>query len=99
MSDPVKVNEVQQSGELVRRDGAIGGLGQVLIAAVNALRKRTGGILGHATPNPGYTVATLPDAATNEGATIYVSDEAGGATLAFSDGADWRRIQDRAVVS
>jgi hypothetical protein len=29
----------------------------------------------------------------------FVSDEAGGATLAFWDGTDWRRVQDRAVVS
>jgi len=30
---------------------------------------------------------------------IYVSDESGGATLAFSDGLVWRRVQDRAVIS
>lgn len=30
---------------------------------------------------------------------IYVYDEAGGATLAFSDGSKWRRVQDRAIVS
>jgi len=30
---------------------------------------------------------------------IYVSNETGGATLAFSDGTNWRRVQDRAVVS
>lgn len=47
----------------------------------------------------GYTVTTLPDATTAEGAIIYVSDETGGPTLAFSDGTDWRRVQDRAVVS
>lgn len=46
-----------------------------------------------------YTVATLPSAATYPRGVIYVSNEAGGATLAFSDGTDWRRVQDRAVVS
>jgi hypothetical protein len=46
-----------------------------------------------------YTVLTLPTAATYPRGVIYVSDEAGGATLAFSDGTDWRRVQDRAVVS
>lgn len=46
-----------------------------------------------------YTVATLPDAALNEGLQVYVSNEAGGATLAFSDATNWRRAQDRAVVS
>lgn len=46
-----------------------------------------------------YAVADLPDASDFEGHTIYVSDETGGATLAFSDGTNWRRVQDRAVVS
>ena len=32
-------------------------------------------------------------------ASIYVSDETGGAVLAFSDGTNWRRVTDRAVVS
>lgn len=46
-----------------------------------------------------YTVATLPDPAGYEGYTVYVSDETGGGTLAFSDGTDWRRAQDRNIVS
>ena len=47
-----------------------------------------------------YTVATLPSAAAaGAGSIVYVSDESGGAVLAFSDGADWRRVTDRAVVS
>lgn len=46
-----------------------------------------------------YTVATVPSAATYPRGIIYVSNEAGGATIAFSDGTDWRRVQDRAVVS
>jgi hypothetical protein len=46
-----------------------------------------------------YTVATVPTATDNEGQIIYVSDETGGATLAFSDGTDWRRVQDRVVIS
>lgn len=46
-----------------------------------------------------YTVSTLPTAATYPRGLIYVSNEAGGATLAFSDGTNWRRVQDRAVVS
>ena len=44
-----------------------------------------------------FTVATLPTP--SAGALAYVSDESGGATLAFSDGAAWRRTADRAVVS
>jgi hypothetical protein len=30
---------------------------------------------------------------------IFVSNEAGGGTLAFSDGTNWRRVADRAVIS
>jgi Protein of unknown function (DUF2793) len=48
----------------------------------------------------GFTVATLPAAATEgSGAMLFISDEAGGATMAFSDGTSWRRVQDRVVVS
>lgn len=45
------------------------------------------------------TVADLPNATLWEGSWIYVSDETGGAVPAFSDGTDWRRCTDRAVVS
>ncbi len=47
-----------------------------------------------------FTVATVPGAsASGAGAMIFVSDESGGATPAFSDGANWRRVSDRAIVS
>ena len=46
-----------------------------------------------------YTVATVPTASSYPRGIIYVSDEAGGATLAFSDATNWRRVQDRAIVS
>ena len=46
-----------------------------------------------------YTVAGVPSAsASGAGAQIYVSNEAGGAVLAFSDGTAWRRVTDRVVV-
>ena len=48
---------------------------------------------------PVYTVATLPSASTYTGRLIRVSDETGGHTVAFSDGTNWRRVQDRNVVS
>lgn len=44
-----------------------------------------------------FTVSTLP-AATSAGL-IYVSDESGGPTVAYADGANWRRVQDNAIVS
>ena len=46
---------------------------------------------------PAFTVAGLPSVST--GGLIYVSDETSGATMAFSDGTNWRRVQDRAIVS
>lgn len=52
-----------------------------------------------------FTVADLPDPADYDpsirgrAAYVYVSDESGGATLAFCDGTNWRRVQDRAIVS
>lgn len=52
----------------------------------------------------GFTVANVPPAGdwsdgTSFSAYIYVSDETGGATLAFSDGTNWRRVQDRAIIA
>ncbi len=47
-----------------------------------------------------FPVAGLPSASSVGAGTIaYVSNEAGGATLAFSDGSNWRRCTDRAIVS
>lgn len=47
-----------------------------------------------------FAKAGLPSAAASgTGAVIYVSDDVGGPVLAFSDGASWRRVTDRAVVS
>ena len=45
-----------------------------------------------------FLVSALPSAS-QPGQMIYVSDETGGSVMAFSDGSNWRRITDRAVVS
>lgn len=45
-----------------------------------------------------YTVAGVPSASV-AGGMIYVSNETGGAVPAFSDGTNWRRVTDRAVVA
>jgi len=45
------------------------------------------------------TVATVPLASENASTMIYILDEVGGAIPAFSDGTNWRRVSDRAVVS
>ena len=45
-----------------------------------------------------FTVSTLPSA-TTKGGFIYVTDESSGEIPAFSDGTNWRRVTDRAIVS
>jgi len=47
---------------------------------------------------PPYTVSTLP-AASPAGQMLFVTDETGGSVPAFSDGTNWRRVTDRAIVS
>jgi len=65
-----------------------------LSAALSFASLDVGGPVGVAS----YTVAGAPSAAT-AGRIIYVADESGGAVLAFSDGTNWRRVTDRAVIS
>lgn len=56
-------------------------------------------ILGDAVSLPSYTVASVPAASEWGSGMIFVSDEASGAVPAFSDGTNWRRVTDRAVIS
>jgi hypothetical protein len=44
-------------------------------------------------------VADMPDPVVNRRLMIWVADEAGGAQPAVSDGTNWRRFSDRAIVS
>jgi hypothetical protein len=46
-----------------------------------------------------YTVAGVPSAAANARKSIWVSNESGGAFAAISDGTNWRRYTDRAIIS
>lgn len=48
---------------------------------------------------PSFTVSTVPSASLWTRGLIYVTDDVGGSTPAFSDGTNWRRVADRAVVS
>lgn len=45
-----------------------------------------------------YTVGTVPAASLGAGSMIYVSNESGGAVTAVSDGTNWRRVPDNAVI-
>jgi hypothetical protein len=47
---------------------------------------------------PSFTVSTLPSA-NPAGQMLFVTDETGGSIPAFSDGTNWRRVTDRAIVS
>ncbi len=47
-----------------------------------------------------YTVSNVPNAVDYMGAMIFVSDgAAGAATMAFSDGTNWLRTDNRAAIS
>ncbi len=70
-------------------DGSSFSVGLTLVAGANGVPKL-----------PSFTVSGLPSAAiAGAGALAHVSDETGGAVLAFCDGTSWRRVTDRAVVS
>lgn len=51
-------------------------------------------------PLSSYTVAGVPSAVTAAAGTlVYISNESGGAVIAFSDGTNWRRVTDRAIIT
>lgn len=55
--------------------------------------------LGNSLAIPQYTVGTVPTASDNTLGLIGVTDEVGGATPAWSDGTDWLRFSDGAVIT
>ena len=70
-------------------DGSVFATGLTLVAGAGGVPRL-----------PSFTVAGLPVASTaGAGALAHVSDESGGAVLAFSDGTAWRRVTDRATIS
>ena len=56
-------------------------------------------LLGAGVKLPAYVKASLPDAGVNQQMQIYVTDDVGGATPAYSDGTDWKRYSDGNVIS
>jgi Protein of unknown function (DUF2793) len=72
----------------VSADGSTWRDGLVLVAATGTPRVAS------------VAKAALPSAATaGAGGLVYVPDDSGGAVLAFSDGAVWRRVTDRATIA
>lgn len=82
-------------GGLIARDDIITPLYQAFFDDIEL--KLNANLLGPVVQLTGYTVATVPTVIS--GGMIYVSDETGGAVPAFSDGTNWRRVTDRAIVS
>lgn len=75
---------------------------QDIVATANGrFLQRDGDVVSFRYPKlPSFTVATVPSAADQgAGTIIFVSNETGGATVAFSDATNWRRVQDRVVIS
>ena len=46
-----------------------------------------------------FTVLTVPTASENQTLQIYITDETGGPTPAYSDGTNWRRYSDGNIIS
>jgi hypothetical protein len=51
------------------------------------------------TPHDSFLVAELASITAIPGDMVFVADEVGGATMAFYDGNNWRRVQDREEVA
>jgi hypothetical protein len=99
MTGRINVSYVPLDGELTEKGGPLARAGQILMRSLNLLIDRTGGVTGSALPLRAYTVATLPSATVYAYHMVFVTNETGGATVAFSDSTNWRRVQDRAIVS
>ncbi len=87
-------------GLTIRESGINTGAGSS-VSFVTLLSVGRGGIKGFVPfILPSRGVASLPDAArAGAGALLFVPDESGGPTVAFSDGTAWRRMGDQAIVS
>lgn len=85
----------EQAGKPVRATGRLQGFFNDIEQKFNKFLLGSSGVRV-----PTYLKTELPPVpdATNP-SIIYVSNEAGGAVLAFSDGTNWRRSTDRAIVS
>ena len=92
----VEIVSKPNHGDIFVRDGKVTSIGQIFFDDLQTELNQN--LLGNQVQLSSYTVATLPVATTAFGL-IGVSDETGGATVAFSDGTNWRRVQDRVIIS
>jgi len=75
-----------------------GGVADTVVALVNSdygVVESSGGPVEF----PRYSVSGVPDATAYIGHMVFVNNETGGPVMAFSDGTNWRRVTDRAVIS
>lgn len=72
---------------------------QIWISFFDELFSKLNTLLGDSIGTPSYNVADLPDATINLDGQVIVKDEVGGRTIATSDGTNWRRVSDGAIVS
>ena len=75
-----------------------GGVADTVVALVNSdygVVESSGGPVEF----PRYSVSGVPDATAYIGHMVFINNETGGPVMAFSDGTNWRRVTDRAVIS
>ena len=75
-----------------------GGVADTVVALVNSdygVVESSGGPVEF----PRYSVSGVPDATAYIGHMVFINNETGGQVMAFSDGTNWRRVTDRAVIS
>lgn len=86
----------------IEKDGVVNRIWQ---AFFDSVFQKLNSLLGASLPLNAYTVAQLEGgsatilASSNTNGAVIVSDESGGRTIATSDGTDWRRVSDGAVIS
>lgn len=93
-----EISALTNDGDLVIRQA---GDGTIMFSVNNTeiLRLRDGAITAQMPVQlNGYSALALPDAST-PGQMIFVSDSTYGSCMAFSDGTNWRRSEDRSVIA
>lgn len=102
MASIKRLSPVDESGAdplVDPKTGVASVAGRMLLATVAGLLSRAGGPTGSlGVELPQFAKLNLPPA-TKAARMIFVTDDVGGATPAFSDGTNWRRTSDRNVIS